>query len=340
MSQTNILLETGTNELEIVEFYVNQDDYEGHYGLNVAKVVEIIRRQSITAMPEMRHPAVLGAFSHRNGRIVPMIDMAKYLGSTPITNDDAKVIVTEFNTVYTGFLVSGVNRIYRLSWTDVEAPGNFLQNISQSSITGVVRLEDRVIFLLDLEAIVAELNPSMAIRYPDEDQIIKEGCPREVLHVDDSSSIRSLVAHLLAQEGRFTLTQKVNGEEAWHYLLELKQQCEETGESIGKYCAGIISDIEMPSMDGLALCKHVKEDPVLKRIPVAIFSSMINDPLARKCASVGADAQFTKPDLKALSDKMDVLIKETWGQPKPADQANHTSSPFTASPFTASPFSS
>ena len=95
-------------------------------------------------------------------------------------------------------------------------------------------------------------------------------------------------------------------------------------------------------MDGLALCKHIKEDPVLKRIPVAIFSSMINEPLARKCASVGADAQFTKPDLKALSDKLDMLIKETWVQPKPApvEQKNRTASPFASSPFTASPFSS
>ena len=146
----------------------------------------------------------------------------------------------------------------------------------------------------------------------------------------------------LAKEGRFTLTQKVNGEEAWHYLLELKQRCEESGESIAKYCAGIISDIEMPSMDGLALCKHIKEDPVLKRIPVAIFSSMINEPLARKCATVGADAQFTKPDLKALSDKLDEMIKEVWGRPKPApvEQKNRTASPFASSPFSSSPFSS
>ena len=99
MAQTNILLETGTNELEIVEFYVNQDGYEAHYGLNVAKVVEIGRRQTVTAMPEMRHKALLGAFPHRNGRIVPLIDMAQFLGSGPITNEDAKVIVTEFNTV-------------------------------------------------------------------------------------------------------------------------------------------------------------------------------------------------------------------------------------------------
>ena len=109
MAQTNILLETGTNELEIVEFYVNQDGYEAHYGLNVAKVVEIGRRQSVTAMPEMRHKALLGAFLHRNGRVVPLIDMAQFLDSGPIENEDAKVIVTEFNGVCTGFLVSTIS---------------------------------------------------------------------------------------------------------------------------------------------------------------------------------------------------------------------------------------
>lgn len=182
MAQTNILLETGTNELEIVEFFVNQDGYEAHYGLNVAKVVEIGRRQPVTAMPEMRHKALLGAFLHRNGRIVPLIDMAQFLGSGPITNEDAKVIVTEFNKVCTGFLVSGVNRIYRLSWTDVEAQGNFLQNVSRSSVTGVVRLEERVIFLLDLEAIVAELHPAMAISF-DGTAADTDGKTYNVLHL-------------------------------------------------------------------------------------------------------------------------------------------------------------
>ena len=229
MAQTNILLETGTNELEIVEFYVNQDGYEAHYGLNVAKVVEIGRRQTVTAMPEMRHKALLGAFPHRNGRIVPLIDMAQFLGSGPITNEDAKVIVTEFNTVCTGFLVSGVNRIYRLSWTDVEAPGNFLQNVSRSSVTGVVRLEERVIFLLDLEAIVAELHPAMAISF-DGTAADTDGKTYNVLHVDDSSSIRSLVLELLSKEGRFNLTQRVNGQEAWDYLQEIRARSEEEGK--------------------------------------------------------------------------------------------------------------
>ncbi len=312
MAQTNILLETGTNELEIVEFFINQDGYEGHYGLNVAKVVEISRRQIVTSMPEMRHPALMGAFPHRNGRIVPLIDMARFLGSGPIENEDAKVIVTEFNTVCTGFLVSGVNRIYRLSWTDVEAPGNFLQNISQSSVTGVVRLEERVIFLLDLEAIVAELHPTMAIRFDASDMADSDGKTYNILHVDDSSSIRSLVLDLLGQEGRFKVRQCVNGQEAWDYLKELRARSEQEGQPVSAYLQGIITDIEMPSMDGLALCKQIKEDPVLKALPVAIFSSMINESLARKCASVGADAQYSKPDLKALSVKLYELIRAAW----------------------------
>lgn len=314
MAQTNILLETGTNELEIVEFYVNQDGYEAHYGLNVAKVVEIGRRQPVTAMPEMRHKALLGAFLHRNGRIVPLIDMACFLGNAPITNEDAKVIVTEFNGVCTGFLVSGVNRIYRLSWTDVEAPGQFLQNMSRSSVTGVVRLEERVIFLLDLEAIVAELHPAMALRFDASDMAAPDGKTYKILHVDDSSSIRSLLLDLLNKEGRFKVEQRVNGQEAWDYLQAVRNHCEAENRPISDFLQGIITDIEMPAMDGLALCKRIKEDPILKKLPVAIFSSMINDSLARKCAVVGADAQYTKPDLKALSKKLYELITVVWEQ--------------------------
>lgn len=313
MAQTNILLETGTNELEIVEFYVNQDGYEAHYGLNVAKVVEIGRRQPVTAMPEMRHKALLGAFLHRNGRIVPLIDMARFLGSAPITNEDAKVIVTEFNGVCTGFLVSGVNRIYRLSWTDVEAPGQFLQNMSRSSVTGVVRLEERVIFLLDLEAIVAELHPAMALRFDAADMGATDGKTYTILHVDDSSSIRSLLLDLLNKEGRFKVEQRVNGQEAWDYLQAVRNRCEAENRPISDFLQGIITDIEMPAMDGLALCKRIKEDPVLKKLPVAIFSSMINESLAKKCVLVGADAQYTKPDLKALSVKLHELITTIWG---------------------------
>lgn len=306
MAQSNILLESGTNELEIVEFFINEEGYRGHYGLNVAKVVEIIRRQKVTVMPETRHPAVVGAFAHRTGRIVPLIDIAKFLGSERIENAEAKVIVTEFNSLITSFLVSGVNRIYRLSWTDVEAPGKFLQNISHNSVTGVVRLEDRVIFLLDVEAIVAELHPAMAIRLdePDANSAPPDSKKYRILHVDDSGSIRRLVLNLLEQEGRFEIVQAVDGQDAWTLLTSLRDEAQGSKLPITHLLHGIISDIEMPCMDGLTLCRKIKEDPILKQLPVAMFSSMISDSLIAKCKSVGADAQFAKPDLKALSDKM------------------------------------
>lgn len=306
MTQSNILLESGTNELEIVEFYINEEGYRGHYGLNVAKVVEIIRRQKVTVMPEMHHPAVVGAFAHRTGRIVPLIDIARFLGSERIETPEAKVIVTEFNTLITSFLVSGVNRIYRLSWTDVEAPGKFLQIISHNSVTGVVRLEDRVVFLLDVEAIVAELHPSMAIRMdePDANSAVPEEKKYRILHVDDSGSIRRLVLNLLEKEGRFEIVQAEDGQDAWNLLVSLRDEVQTKNLPINSLLDGVISDIEMPCMDGLTLCRKIKEDPILQKLPVAMFSSMISDSLIVKCQAVGADAQFAKPDLKSLSNKM------------------------------------
>ena len=109
------------------------------------------------------------------------------------------------------------------------------------------------------------------------------------------------------------MTQKVNGQEAWDYLKVLRDRCEAEDRPISDFVHGVITDIEMPGMDGLALCKHIKEEKVLKKLPVAIFSSMINDALAKKCAVVGADVQYTKPDLKVLSVKLYDLVTEAWG---------------------------
>ena len=316
MSQ-NSLLNVNNNELEIIEFIIDEkqpdgSSYSGHYGINVAKVLEIIRLPNITSVPSKCDPSVLGTFNLR-GKVLPILNLATWLGKTMAEESNAKVIVTEFNGVCTGFLVSGVNRIYRLSWTDVEAPGQFLQNMSRSSVTGVVRLEERVIFLLDLEAIVAELHPAMALRFDAADMAASDGKTYTILHVDDSSSIRSLLLNLLNKEGRFKVEQRVNGQEAWDYLQSVRNRCEAENRPISDFLQGIITDIEMPAMDGLALCKRIKDDPVLKKLPVAIFSSMINESLARKCALVGADAQYTKPDLKALSVKLHELITTVWG---------------------------
>lgn len=309
MSQTNILLDSGTNELEVVEFYLDEAGYRGHYGVNVAKVLEIIRVQPVTAMPQMRHPAVLGAFPHRDGRVVPLVDLAPYLGKKREEKQEPKIIVTEFNHVTTGFLVSGVNRIHRLSWQEVEAPGSFLQHISRNAITGVVRIEGRVVFVLDMEAIVGELDPALAIHLDGDLGAAHGGKTMyTVLHADDSGNVRHLVKNLMEKSGRFNVIQKPNGEEAWHFLQQFKHEEEQGGTPVKERIQAVISDIEMPQMDGLTLCRKIKEDPLLKYLPVALFSSLITDRLEHKGESVGADAQFAKPDLQILSEKVLELI--------------------------------
>ena len=164
MATSSILLEAGTNELEIVEFYIDEPEgYRGYYGINVSKVMEISRPRSVTVLPEMRHPSVLGAFPFRDGRIVPLIDVSLYLNKGGIRNDDPRIIVTEFNKAQTAFLVSGVTRIHRISWKQVEAPSPFLVEMSRGSITAIIRLEERVVFLLDVETILASMNPVMSV---------------------------------------------------------------------------------------------------------------------------------------------------------------------------------
>ena len=310
MSQTRILLDVGTNELEIVEFYINEekDGYRGYYGINVSKVMEIIQPQPVTAMPQMRHPSVLGAFSYRGGTIVPLIDLCAYLGKGKTADEDPKIIITEFNNVQNAFLVSGVTRIHRISWQQVESPSKFMLEMSRNSITGVVRLDNRVVFLLDMEAIVGALHPDLGIHMEIDTSTPRPTTRYKILHIDDSANIRHLVLAKLQEEGRFEVTQVVDGKQAWDLLLSLKAKGQEEGLAITDYFQGVISDIEMPNLDGLTLCRYIKEDPYLKHLPVAMFSSLISPSLASKCETVHADAQFAKPDLQTISNKMYELI--------------------------------
>lgn len=309
MAQTDILLEVGTNELEIVEFYINEKDgYRGYYGINVSKVVEIIRPEPVTAMPQMRHPSVMGAFPYRGGRIVPLIDLCVYLDKRRTEDEDPKIIITEFNNVQNAFLVSGVTRIHRISWNQVEAPSQFMLEMSRKSITGVVRLENRVVFLLDMEAIVGTLHPALGIRMEINENAPKPTQTYKIVHADDSASIRRLVMDKLQAEGRFEVAQVHDGQQAWDLLRKYRQESQETGRPLTDFCQGVISDIEMPNLDGLTLCKYIKDDPVLRSLPVAMFSSLISPAMQAKCQSVHADAQFAKPDLQAISDKMYELL--------------------------------
>ena len=318
MAQTNILLETGTNELEVVEFFIDEQDeegetYTGYYGMNVAKVLEIIRKPEVTEMPESQHKCLMGAFNLRS-KVVPLIDLSLWLNKTMVQSEAQKVIVTEFNSVTNSFLVSGVNRIHRLSWEQVEPPGKQLTEFSDECVTGVVKFDDRILMILDMEKIVADLNPKLGLKVdPNAAASRPQGDrPVKILFADDSSMIRKTMQRGLTQAG-FEVELATDGKAAWDRLQQIKQQSLDSETPLLDILNIVISDIEMPSMDGHNLTKRIKDDPVLKELPVILFSSLITDILRHKGASVGADEQISKPDIPRLTDITKKLLSERQG---------------------------
>ncbi|WP_027184242.1 chemotaxis protein [Desulfovibrio inopinatus] len=317
MTPSDILLESGTNELEIIEFLIKEIDDEGkehtgHYGVNVAKVLEIIRLPRVTALPGHFHPAVMGTFNMRNN-IIALIDLCAWLGKTPVETDTPKVIVTEFNRVVNAFLVSGVTRIYRLSWERIEPPDINMQTYAEGCITGVVRMEDRILFILDMEKIIADLNPNLAVGTipPSPETSSEAEVHYKTLIADDSSTIRHMIGHSLETAG-FEVERTINGKMAWDKLMEWKERAVQNNRPISDYVHLVVSDIEMPAMDGHTLTKKIKDDPFLSNIPVILFSSLITEGLRHKGESVGADDQISKPELAEVAIRAKMLADKHW----------------------------
>lgn len=314
MPNDNILLDSASNELEIIVFYIEEilpdgDAYTSYFAMNVAKVLSIIRRPPVTAVPGNHHPAALGTFNLR-GRVLPLVDLAMWLGKKTHVTDSWKVIVSEFSGCTTAFLVSGVTRIHRMTWSQVEPPGKHLQSFSHDCITGVMRLDERIVFLLDMEQVIASMNPTLSLDAHTE-QVdaggIGEG--RTILMADDSAPVRATIAKALRKAG-FAVITTASGKEAWDTLQTLRARAESEDKPLTEYVDLIISDIEMPEMDGHALTRRIKEDPVCRTLPVLLFSSLISDVVFEKGKAAGADAQLTKPDLPQLAVRAGKMIQE------------------------------
>lgn len=313
MSETKILLESGTNELEIVEFYLDEKrksgEYRGYYGINVAKVLEIIQLPELTEMPEAAHPAVLGAFNLRN-EIIPLIDLASWLHKERTETEAPKVIVTEFNRTKSAFLVSGVTRIHRIGWQEVEAPTNYVSALTVNSITGVVKFTDRIIFILDMEKICMELNPD-ATPVSETAESVKEAIEAKgarVVLADDSSMARNIMSSSLTEAG-FKVHAEENGEKAWQYLQSVLARAKAENHPLSSYVDLVVTDIEMPAMDGHSLTRHIKEDPELRQLPVILCSSIITETLHHKGIAVGADDQVSKAELSELAARAYKLLQ-------------------------------
>jgi two-component system, chemotaxis family, chemotaxis protein CheV len=284
---SQILLQSDTNELEIVEFCIDEGTKQSFFGVNVAKVREIIRRPELTAAVSASS-SVAGMMSLRD-KIIPIVDLATILGKNPEKVAD-RIVVLEFNQVTVGVLVNSVSRIYRLSWERVERPNRICES---AYITSLVKMEDRIILILDFERIIADLCESSAMIAVD-DQLLQESnaSGRRILVADDSSFIRTSICNTLKNAG-YTVDEAVDGEEAWQII--------ENKLSTGLFDIDIlITDIEMPKMDGLHLTSRIRKDGRLANLPIYIFSSLASEDNKKKWQSIGANGILTKPDLPRL----------------------------------------
>lgn len=311
----SLSLDTGSNELEVIEFFIEEEQedgsiYRGYYGINVAKVLEIIQMPELTKIPSRKKTPTLGTFNLR-GRIIPLIDLSTWLNKNMVPCQDPRVIVCEFSGMITAFLVTGVERIYRISWEDVEAPTEELISFSSGSVIGVIRIEERILFLLDMEYMLQEI---MSVEYKKEniedvfkdDSLYADG-HRILLFVDDSASIRKAVSEMLIKLN-YTVITAFDGKEAWKTLVQLKQKAEREHKSIQTFIDCIITDIEMPEMDGHTLTKRIKEDSVMRTLPVILYSSIITSSSHHKGERVGADYQINKTNLETLARQIKTAI--------------------------------
>ncbi len=303
MKQTNILLESDTNELEIVEFRVDEMDSKGnllpcHYGVNVAKVREIIRLPKLTKALNTSD-SVEGMIKLRE-KVIPVLNLSKILNKYSGELIADRVIVLEFNNLMVGVLVHSVSRIYRISWKNVEAPSSAVYS---DQVTGLVKMEDRIILVLDFEKIVAEFCSSSALKPLSVEQLLESGgndrTSKTILVADDSPFIRGTMCSALRGAG-YNVEEAVNGLEAWEKIQKRIQQTSDDGVPFRSRLQLLITDVEMPQMDGLHLTSLVRKEDSLKELPIIIFSSLASEDNIRKWHDLGAQQILTKPDLPNL----------------------------------------
>ncbi|MHC1762208.1 MAG: chemotaxis protein [Negativicutes bacterium] len=292
-----ILLESGTNEFEIIEFSVGGV----FYGLNVAKVREVINAVPITFIPRS-HPNLDGVFTLRS-RVMPLVNLARSLNAPP-TSDDFKIIVCEINNFHVGFKVDAVYRIHRISWTQMEPAPHIA---GSDLVVGIVKMQERMIILLDFEKILADVNPEMNKKMTavplSTPELVRIRQKKTILIAEDSRMLRDLLLGTLHTAGYNTIDNE-NGQKAWDKLESIAN-----GDTpVTDIVQLIITDIEMPKMDGHHLTKRIKSHPRLKELPVVIFSSLINEEMRLKGVALGAFAQITKPEIEQLIGIVDQKI--------------------------------
>lgn len=295
-----ILLESGTNEIEIMKFKIQGE----FYGINVAKVKEIMMSEKVKIMPHA-HPAVEGIFKPRD-ILITVIDLGYYLTGEDLEHKPRDLfIVTNFNKMTVAFRVQSIEGISRISWKDIQKPDKTLSHGDEGVATGIAQCGGELVTILDFEKIVAEIAPETTIQISEVEQMgDRPLCSSPLVIAEDSVLLQKMIDDSLERAGFMDVKNFSNGQEAWNYLEKLRNDSD-LYEKVNL----IITDIEMPEMDGHRLTKLVKDDPRLKKIPVVIFSSLIDDQMRIKGEALGADEQLTKPEIGHLVHVIDRLLE-------------------------------
>lgn len=298
-NQQEILLSSGTNELEIVKFEVGLNIF----GINVMKVREIIQPVDITKVPHS-HKHMEGMITLR-GEILPVIDLFSFFGVEHGEDEhQEKYIVTEFNKRKIVFHTGSVSQIHRVSWEEIEKPTALNQGMDRH-LTGIIKLDGTMIFLPDYEKsfLILSLSQVRTLIKWKMKNLIRDGLTKSWWL---SKTLRSSCGFggKLNEAGYNNIVSFENGKEAYEHVLQLM----EDGTALHEKVDLMITDIEMPQMDGHRLTKLLKDNPLSSELPILIFSSLITDDLRHKGEQVGADEQISKPELNELIEKLDKYI--------------------------------
>jgi two-component system, chemotaxis family, chemotaxis protein CheV len=304
------VLKVGSNEMELVDFRIfkreGDEVYEGIYGVNVAKVREIIRFPKLTELPGTP-PFIEGIFDLR-GVVIPVVNLAKWMGveAPEGVDKESRVIITEFNNILIGFVVHEAKRIRRINWKDIE-PASFVSSsggLDGSKITGVTRIEDdAVLLILDLEGVVQELG----LYQPGSGNLEagKYHFSGHVLLLDDSATARRIIKEALEQMG-FDVIEATDGEQGLKILEDLYNVY---GNNLSTKLRLIASDIEMPLMDGFHFAANVKADERFKMIPI-VFNSSISDHFSEiRGKEAGGEAYLVKFDSNLFYDEVARVLR-------------------------------
>lgn len=299
MNSSDILLDAGTNEVEVLVFQLET----GWFGVNVAKVREVIKPVELIIAPK-QHASVLGMFNIR-GVVLPIVDLARHLDFCENGDiENGRVIITEFNGLCCGFLVNAVDQIHRVGWDrikpapDVNAVGGEDGKPATATITGTLELDGRIVLLIDFESIADEIltEKRLHIDHVDNPDGVDRASKRIIL-AEDSPFMRTRIGEVLYNSGYAGAELYPDGEAAWDAIV---------GE--GRPIDAIISDIEMPRLDGLTLTKRIRDESVHEGVPIVLFSSLISADNKKKGQQVGATAQIPKPALHQLVRLIDKAV--------------------------------